>query len=96
MTVEKARFGGELDLPPEAEEMMAKITDLTGCAVLVIPADATQRFRDACESAGTTPQDVFACIMDGGVAGVFIQLASLEEPAPEPAPGSEQVNGKIH
>ena len=81
MTIDKSRFGGELELLPEAEEMMAKMTDLIGCAV-VIPEEAKR--KDNCESMGTTPQRVFA--------GIFIQLRPLEEPGP----GSEQVNGKTH
>ena len=100
MTVDKLRFGGELDLPPEAEEMMANITELTGCAV-VIPVEAKRRLKDTCESMDTTPQRVFACIMDGvlaaietGVAGVFIQLRPLEEPGHGSEPDSDQVNGK--
>ncbi|MCY3994415.1 MAG: hypothetical protein OXF50_24540 [Caldilineaceae bacterium] len=31
MTVDKSRFAAELELPPEAEEMMAKIAELAGC-----------------------------------------------------------------
>lgn len=103
MTVDKSRFGGELDLPPEAEELMTKITELTGCAGVVIPEEATLRIKEACESVGTTPPRVFAYIMDGvlaaneiGVAGIFIQLRPLEEPGPAEEPGSEQVNGRIH
>ena len=103
MTVDKSRFGGDLDLPPEAEEMMANTTELTGCAGVVIPEEATFRLKEACESVGTTPPRVFVYIMDGvlaanetGVAGIFIQLRPLEEPGPAFEPDSEQVNGKIH
>ncbi|MCY4082052.1 MAG: hypothetical protein OXF54_17545 [Caldilineaceae bacterium] len=106
MTVNKSRFGGELDLPPEAEELMTKIAELTGYAGAVIPAEATRRLKETCEtseSKGTTSPRVFAYIMDGvlaaietGVAGIFIQLCPLEEPGPAYEPGSEQVNGKIH
>ena len=100
MTVDKLRFGDELELPPEAAEMMAKITELTGCAV-DIPEEAKRRIKDTCESMGTTPQRVFACIMDGvlaaienGVADVFIQLRLLEDPGHGSESNSDQVNGK--
>ena len=100
MTVDKSRFGGELDLQAEAEEMMAPITELTGCTGVVIPEEATRRLKETCEIMGT-PRRVFSYIMDGilaaietGVAGIFNQLWSLEEPGPAYEPGSEQVNGK--
>ena len=99
MTVDKSRFAAELELPPEAEEMMAKIAELAGC-IVVIPEEATRRLKETCESKGTTPR-VCAYIMDGilaaietGAAGIFIQLQPLEEPGPAYEPGSEQVNGK--
>ncbi|MCY3899294.1 MAG: hypothetical protein OXF86_12010 [Caldilineaceae bacterium] len=102
MTVDKSRFAAELELPPEAEEMMAKITELTGC-IVVNPEESTRRLKEACERVGTTSPRVFAYIMDGvlaaneiGVAGIFIQLRPLEEPGPAEEPASEQFNGKIY
>lgn len=102
MTVDKSRFAAELELPPEAEEMMAKIAELAGC-IVVTPEESTRRLKETCESKGTTPPRVCAYIMDGflaaietGVAGIFNQLWSLEEPRPAYEPGSEQVNGNIH
>lgn len=59
MTVDKSRFAAELELPPEAEEIMAKITELTG-RIVVIPEEATRRLKETCESMETTPPRVFA------------------------------------
>ena len=58
MTVDQSRFGGDLETPPEVDEMMANITDLTGCAIILLPKELTEKFRETCEQNGVNPAEV--------------------------------------
>ena len=70
MVEEKDRFGGGLEVVPEVEEWMLKITDRSGCAVVLIPPDATEKFQMMCERHGVAPQEFVATVMDGIIDGV--------------------------
>ncbi|MCY4056662.1 MAG: hypothetical protein OXG44_01540 [Gammaproteobacteria bacterium] len=82
MTVDQSRFGGTLETPPEVEEMMAKITDITGCAVILLPADLTAKFKAACEQNGIQPAEAFARVCGGLLTGIDMNVPFALIPIP--------------
>ena len=91
MTVDQSRFGGTLETPPEVEEMMAKITEITGCAIILLPADMTKKFKAVCEEHRLQPADVFANVCEGLLAGIDLNVPFAVIPLPHvpPAPADE-------
>ena len=81
MTKHEPRVGGTMEISLEVAEMLKRLGDETGCAVILLPEEATALFRQAGEEHGFDPNTVFERIigavlaaLDVGANGVFVGL----------------------
>ncbi len=81
MTTHKPRVGGPMETSTEADDLMEKLGEETGCAVILLPQEATALFRQAGTVHGFDPNTAFERIigavlaaLEAGADGVFVGL----------------------
>lgn len=89
MTVDTSRFGGGMETPLEVDEMMEKINDITSCAIILLPADMTEKFRAVCERQGVHPAEVSSGVWDGLLKGIDPKVPFAVIPNPHVPPPSD-------
>lgn len=86
------RLSANIPLPPEILTLMDRITERTGCAVLLLPVESCARYFTACAGLGTEPVELLGAILheatislEQGTGGIHLELwEDIEEDRHEP------------